>query len=79
MSEQERLQEVASIVQRELLPALSMEGTGIEVVEIDRGVVRVRLSGTCTGCPSAVRAVVMGIEEELRKRLPDVDYLEVVP
>ena len=43
------------------------------------GVVQVRLGGTCSSCPSTVRAVIVGIEDELRRRVPGVEYLEAVP
>ncbi|MGL4553394.1 MAG: NifU family protein, partial [Gemmataceae bacterium] len=54
----------------DVLPALGMDGVGVEVVGVDGGVVQVRLNGTCAGCPSSVRAVVMGLEEELTRRVP---------
>ena len=69
---------VAQVVAEEILPALEMDATGVEVVGCDRGVVQVRLSGTCGSCPSSARAVIMGIEDELRKRIPEVEYLETV-
>jgi Fe-S cluster biogenesis protein NfuA len=75
----EELQQRVSEVVKEILPRLEMDGAGIEVVSIDRGVVQVRLSGTCTSCPATVRAVLMGLEEELRKAMPEIDYLEAVP
>ena len=56
-----------------------MDGGSIEVLAVADGVVQVRLHGLCTGCPSSIYAVVMGIEEELRRRIPEVRYLEVAP
>jgi Fe-S cluster biogenesis protein NfuA len=70
---------VARIVAEEVAPLLAMDGTGIEVVGVDGGIVQVRLNGACSGCPGSVYAVPMGIEEELRKRVPEVEYLEAVP
>ena len=69
---------VARVVADEIVPALEMDATGIEVVACDRGVVQVRLSGTCGACPSSARAIIMGLEDELRKRIPEVEYLETV-
>jgi Fe-S cluster biogenesis protein NfuA len=63
----------------EVLPLLQMDGAGVEVLGVEAGVVQVRLSGTCSSCPATVRAVVMGIEDELRRRVPGVEYLEAVP
>jgi Fe-S cluster biogenesis protein NfuA len=63
----------------EVAPALRMDGGEIEVLDVTAGVARVRLQGVCAGCPSTVMAVIMGLEQELRQRLPEIDYLEVVP
>jgi Fe-S cluster biogenesis protein NfuA len=58
---------------------LAMDGGAVEVLDVTDGVARVRLNGTCSGCPSTIMAVIMGIEQELRKRVPEVEYLEAVP
>ena len=70
---------VARVWATEVRPILQMDGGDIEVVNVDGGVVQVRLLGTCGGCPSTIMAVIMGIEQELRKRVPEVEYLEAVP
>jgi Fe-S cluster biogenesis protein NfuA len=70
---------IERLVNDEVLPLLRMDGTAIEVVGVEEGIVQVRLSGACGSCPGSVQVVVMGIEEELRRRLPEVAYLEVVP
>jgi Fe-S cluster biogenesis protein NfuA len=56
-----------------------MDGTALEVIDVDHGCVRVRLNGACAGCPASVMFLVRGMEEELRKRVPEVEYLEAVP
>jgi Fe-S cluster biogenesis protein NfuA len=33
----------------------------------------------CGGCPSSIMAVIMGMEQELRRHISEVEYLEVVP
>jgi Fe-S cluster biogenesis protein NfuA len=70
---------VAEVLAREVRPALQMDGGDIDVLEVVDGIVRVRLLGTCSGCPSTIMAVLMGIEQELRKQIPEVEYLEAVP
>jgi Fe-S cluster biogenesis protein NfuA len=60
-------------------PALEMDGAAIEVLDVTDGVARVRLGGVCAGCPSTVMTVIMGIEQELRRHVPEVEYLEAVP
>ena len=70
---------VVRILAEEVGPALEMDGTAIEVLDVSDGVVRVRLGGVCGNCPSSIVAAIMGIEQELRQRLPEVEYLEAVP
>jgi Fe-S cluster biogenesis protein NfuA len=75
----ELYERVARVLAEEVAPLLQMDGAGVEVLGIHDGVVRVRLSGTCAGCPGTVYAVMMQLEEELRRRVPGVEYLEAVP
>jgi Fe-S cluster biogenesis protein NfuA len=70
---------VARVLADEVAPALHMDGTAIEVLDVDAGVVRVRLHGGCGGCASSIMTVLMGLEQELRQRIPEVEYLEAVP
>jgi Fe-S cluster biogenesis protein NfuA len=70
---------VVRALAEEVGPALEMDGTAIEVLDVTDGVVRVRLGGVCGGCPSSIHAAIMGIEEELRRRVPEVEYLEALP
>ncbi len=62
----------------EVGPTLQMDGNGVEVVDVSDGVVRVRLQNVCSGCPSTIMTVIMGIEQELRRLVPEVEYLEAV-
>jgi Fe-S cluster biogenesis protein NfuA len=70
---------ITRLLAEEIGPALEMDGTAIEVLDVTDGVVRLRLAGVCGSCPSSIMAAVMGIEQELRRRLPEVEYLEAVP
>ena len=70
---------VADVLAREVGPALAMDGTQIEVLDVTDGIARLRLGGVCGGCPSSIMSVVNGIEEELRKHVPEVWSIEAVP
>jgi Fe-S cluster biogenesis protein NfuA len=70
---------VARVVAEEVAPLFQMDGAAVEVLEVCDGVVRVRLHGGCGGCPGTVQAVIWGVEAELRRRVPEVEYLEAVP
>jgi len=72
-------QRVADALTREVGPALEMDGTQLEVLDVSDGIARIRLGGVCGNCPSSIMAAVMGIEHELRKHVPEVEYIEAVP
>ncbi|MFB0564283.1 MAG: NifU family protein [Candidatus Aminicenantaceae bacterium] len=53
-------------------PALMADGGNVELVEVDGGVVKVRLTGACGGCPMSQMTLKMGIEKHLRKEIPEI-------
>jgi Fe-S cluster biogenesis protein NfuA len=50
----------------------------VELVDIDGGVVKVRLTGACGGCPMANMTLKGGIEAALKERIPAVERVESV-
>jgi Fe-S cluster biogenesis protein NfuA len=70
---------IERVLAEEVAPALQLDGSAVEVLDINAGVVRVRLTGACTGCASAIMTIIMGMEQELRRRFPEIEYLEAVP
>jgi len=66
---------VESVLER-IRPALNADGGDIEFVNLDGDVVRVRLTGACSGCPSAEMTLRVGVEGALRRVRPG---LRVVP
>ena len=69
---------VEHALKNEIAPALLLDGNGIEVLEVTNGIATVRLSGVCAGCPATIMTVITGLEDELRKRIPEVEILEAV-
>jgi len=59
-------------------PALQADGGDVELVDIDGGVVKVRLLGACGGCPMALMTLKGGIEAALKERIPAVERVESV-
>ena len=70
---------VAEVLTQEVGPALAMDGAQLEVLDVSDGIARIRLGGVCGNCPSSIMAVVMGIEEELRRHIPEVSHIEATP
>jgi Fe-S cluster biogenesis protein NfuA len=65
------LEKVKEVIEKEVRPALAMEGGSIELVR-DDGVVKVKLSGACAGCPMSQYTLVNFVEATLKDKIPDV-------
>lgn len=57
-------------------PYLESHGGGVELVGVDEGVVRLRLEGSCSGCPSSTMTLKLAIEEAIYKAAPDVEDVQ---
>ncbi|PYZ92922.1 hypothetical protein CR194_14885 [Salipaludibacillus keqinensis] len=61
-----------------LRPFLLRDGGDVELVDIEDGVVKVRLMGACGSCPSSTITLKAGIERALLEEVPGVTELEQV-
>ena len=58
--------------------ALRVEGGDVELVDIIDGIVKVKLQGSCAGCPFSQMTLKNFIEKELRKDVTGVKSVEAV-
>jgi len=56
----------------QIRPALLADGGDVELVDVNDGVVTVRLTGACSGCPMAAMTLRRGIERVLKAQVPQV-------
>ncbi len=69
---------VAAVVER-IRPAVKSDGGDVELVEVTpTGVARIRLHGACVGCPSSSITLHMGIERNIREKVPEIQAVEQV-
>jgi Fe-S cluster biogenesis protein NfuA len=59
-------------------PALQADGGDVELVDVRDGVVSLRLTGACKGCPMATMTLRNGIERILREQVPEVEEVVAV-
>jgi Fe-S cluster biogenesis protein NfuA len=59
-------------------PALRADGGDVELVDVQDGVVKVRLTGACGGCPMSQMTLKVGIERHLKKEVPEVKEVVAV-
>jgi Fe-S cluster biogenesis protein NfuA len=72
-------QRVAHVLNR-IRPAVQSDGGDLELVEITPdNIVRIRMHGACVGCPSSSITLKVGIERNVREKVPEVIAVEQVP
>jgi Fe-S cluster biogenesis protein NfuA len=73
------LTERVSAVLDLIRPAVQGDGGDLELVEVDeQGRVHVRLHGACVGCPSSMMTLALGIERNLKDKVPEVTQVVCV-
>jgi Fe-S cluster biogenesis protein NfuA len=64
--------ENVQVVLDQIRPSLQADGGDVELVGFKDGIVEVRLTGACGGCPMSTMTLKMGIERLLKEKLPEV-------
>jgi len=62
----------------EIRPHLQADGGDVELIEVENGVVKVKLTGACGGCPMSQMTLKRGIEAHIKKSIPEVVSVESV-
>jgi Fe-S cluster biogenesis protein NfuA/nitrite reductase/ring-hydroxylating ferredoxin subunit len=60
----------------EVRPYLESHGGDVELLSVEDGVVRLRLEGSCSGCPASSATLKLAIEEAIRAAAPEVEAVE---
>jgi Fe-S cluster biogenesis protein NfuA/nitrite reductase/ring-hydroxylating ferredoxin subunit len=60
----------------EVRPYLLSHGGNVELLGIEGGVARVRMQGSCDGCPSSAVTLKLAIEDAVQKAAPDLERIE---
>ncbi|WP_445683592.1 NifU family protein [Solibacillus sp. FSL R7-0668] len=77
MTETEQYQQVQEVLDK-LRPFLLRDGGDCELVDIEDGIVKLRLLGACGSCPSSTITLKAGIERALLEEVPGVIEVEQV-
>lgn len=71
----EKVEEVLGKVR----PLLQRDGGDVELIDVqDNGIVKVKLTGACSGCPMSTMTLKNAIEETIKKEVPEVKSVEQV-
>ncbi len=77
--EENMLKERVETVLDKVRPMLQRDGGDVELVDVqDDGVVKVRLTGACSGCPMSTMTLKNAIEETIKKEIPEIKSVEQI-
>ncbi len=71
-------QQIVNILDEYIKPAVEMDGGAISFHSMHEGTVKVTLQGSCSGCPSSTVTLKAGIENLLKRMVPEVQAVEAV-
>jgi len=72
------MREKVEEILKQIRPSLQADGGDVELVDVVDGVVKLRLKGSCAGCPMSQMTLAFGIERVLKEKLPEVKKVEAV-
>jgi len=73
------LKEKVEAALQKVRPSLQADGGDVELLDVgDDGIVKVRLTGACGGCPMSQMTLKMGIEKIVKQNVPEVKSVESV-
>ena len=63
---------------KEIRPSLQADGGDVELVNVENGIVKVRLTGACGGCPMSQITLKQGIERRIKEAIPEILSVDAV-
>ena len=73
-----RIEEKVEQAIEEIRPRLQADGGDIELTGIENGVAKVKLKGACAGCPMSTMTIKWGVENFIKKKVPEIIKVETV-
>ena len=75
-NDSETVKKIKEILDEYIKPAVEQDGGAIAFQSYQDGVVKVQLQGSCSGCPSSTITLKAGIENLLKRALPEIQSVE---
>ena len=66
------MKEQVEQILNEIRPQLQADGGDVQLVDVTDGTVKVKLTGSCAGCPMSTMTLKMGIERLLKEKIAEV-------
>ena len=72
MEKEVMMRDKVEAVLGKIRPSLVADGGNVELIDVNDGVVKIKLTGACAGCPMATMTLKSGIERILKQEIPEV-------
>ena len=72
------VRQIRKLLDENIRPAVAMDGGDVSFEGFEDGVVKLRMQGSCSGCPSSQMTLKMGIEGLLTRMIPEVKEVQAV-
>lgn len=66
------IEEIQKVIENDINPYLALHQGGCELIDVEDGVVTIRLHGGCSGCPSSQITLFNGILPIFKEKIPDI-------
>jgi Fe-S cluster biogenesis protein NfuA len=66
------MQDKVEAILDKIRPSLVADGGNVELIEVNDGVVKLKLTGACAGCPMSTMTLKQGIERILKHEIPEI-------
>jgi Fe-S cluster biogenesis protein NfuA len=72
-NDSESVRKIKELLENHVKPAVEMDGGAISFKSFENGIVTVVMKGSCSGCPSSTLTLKAGIENLLKRMVPEVE------
>ena len=69
---------IIKILDTKIRPAVARDGGDIKFEKYENGIVKVKLQGSCSGCPSSTMTLKQGIQNLLKHYIPEIKEVEAI-
>ena len=75
---QEIEKKIIKILDTKIRPAVARDGGDIKFEKYENGIVKVKLQGSCSGCPSSTMTLKQGVQNLLKHYIPEIKEVETI-
>ena len=72
----ETVSQIKDVLDNKIRPAVAKDGGDIKFISFENGVVKVKLQGSCSGCPSSLMTLKQGVQNLLKHYVKEVNSVE---